>query len=376
MIKVATLSFQNAYNYGAVFQVAALQHIITELGADCDIIDYRCPAIDRQYDFLPLRLNRTIINAIRANLVIAPFIRSKKRNFLTWMDSYKKTQVITSKEQLKELNSQYDKFVVGSDQVWNLKCQGHDSSFFLDFVSDGSKKIAYAASFGTFKIDNDDKDFYRRYLKDFHKISVREKSGIPLVKGLGGADSVECIDPVLLAGQEFWKSKIGDASVTCDKYIFVYQLSRNTNIPSFAKQLARDKKLKILFVTGHIGNIVHYSFKDKNISDVSPEMFLSYLANAEYIITDSFHATVLSLVFRKQFFVISKGDERASYNTRIYNLLSDFGLEYRILNSYVNIRDISSEQYVEIENKRIARSKESIDFLKDAIFNKTGFIKS
>lgn len=141
MVKVATLSFQHAYNYGAVFQVKALQHIISQLGAECDIIDYRCPAIDSQYDFKPIRLNSTLFGAVRANLVLMPFIQKKKRNFQNWMNSYKKTQPIYSKEDLISLDNKYDKFIVGSDQVWNLLCHNYDKSFFLDFVSDNSKKL-------------------------------------------------------------------------------------------------------------------------------------------------------------------------------------------------------------------------------------------
>lgn len=367
MIRVATLSFQHAYNYGAVFQVAALQHIITQLGADCDIIDYRCPAIDRQYDFKPMRLNANLINAIRANLVLAPFIRGKKKNFQHWMNSYKKSEVIADKEELKALNDRYDKFVVGSDQIWNLKCQGHDDAFFLNFVDDNTKKIAYAASFGSFDVKPEDQEFYTRYIKDFEHISVREKRGIELVKDLSGKASIACMDPVLLAGKDFWESKKDKQFQQKEKYIFVYQLGHGSILPKFVKRLQKDSGYKVYFATGHLGNIVYYSLGDKNVSTASPEKFLSLLSGAEYVVTNSFHATVLSIIFQRQFFTISKGGESSSYNNRIHNLLTDYGLKNRIMCEYRQIVDISREKYNEVEKKRVSLCELSISYLKKSI---------
>lgn len=367
MIKVATLSYQHAYNYGAVFQVAALQHVITQIGADCDIIDYRCPAIDKQYDFKPIRLNGSLLSAIRANLVLFPFIKAKKKNFRHWMESYKKTEVIKEKKLLISLNSKYDKFVVGSDQVWNLKCQGYDASFFLDFVENDDKKIAYAASFGTFEINPKDVAFYEKYIKHFESISVRENSGISLVEKLASKESFACMDPVLLVGKDFWESKKDSAFIPKEKYIFVYHLGHGKGVAKFAKQLKKVTGLKVIYVTGHIGNMFFYSIFDKNESTASPEKFLSLISNAEYVVTNSFHATVLSIIFHKQFYTISKGGEKSSYNTRIYNLLSDYGLKNRIVSDFHSIDLITEKEYEFIEKKRISLGEVSFNYLRKAL---------
>lgn len=367
MIKVATLSYQNAYNYGAVFQVSALQYVISQLGTDCDIIDYRCPAIDFQYNFRPIQLNKTLFKDIRANLVLCPFIKEKKKNFQHWLNSYKKTKIFKNKNELIELNEHYDKFVVGSDQVWNLKCQGYDKSFFLDFVNDNTKKIAYSASFGTYNLKPEDLLFFKEYIQTFDSISVRENRGIELVKELTGKQSVACMDPVLLAGKAFWDSKKNQDIATSERYIFVYQLSHNKSIPKFVKQLKKETALKIYFVTVHIGNIVHYSIKDKNVSAISPEYFLSLISNAEYVITDSFHATVLSLLFQRQFFVVSEGDEKTSYNTRIFNLLSEYNLKKRIQKEYHHMDAITDDEYQLIAQKIDQLRKKSLLFLQRSL---------
>lgn len=367
MIKVATLSYQNAYNYGAVFQVAALQHIIESLGADCDIVDYRCPAIDSQYDFKPVGLNKSFIRNLRANLVLVPYIRKKKNNFRHWMESYKKTETIKNAEQLKSLNSKYDKFVVGSDQVWNLKCQGYDDAFFLNFVDDDSKKIAYAASFGTFDVKEEDKHIYSRYIEKFSSISVRESRGIELVKNLSGRDAVACMDPVLLAGREFWEGKVDHSPTPTKDYIFVYQLGHGSLVPKFIDSLKQATRLQVTYVTGHIGNMIHYSLSDRNESSVSPERFLTLLSQAKYVVTNSFHATVLSIIFQKQFYTVSQGGAESAYNSRIYNLLRDYKLEDRIKEKFDDLTEISSDQFVNINDIHEKLSKQSLNFLKSSL---------
>ena len=365
-MKVATLSFQHAYNYGAVLQVEALQNIIESLGVECDIIDYRCPAIDNQYNFKPIKLNRTLLSSIRANIVLLPFIKKKKRNFETWMNNYKKTEVIHRKD-FTNLNIEYDKFIVGSDQVWNFKCQGHDTSFFLDFVKDNSKKIAYAASFGTFNIKEEDKKTYRDYISKFASISVRENRGIHLIQKLTGRTPIACMDPVLLAGIDFWKLKMDNSDLPKEKYIFVYQLGHDKLVPNFARKMKAHFGYRIFFITGHIGNMVHYSMNDTNMSSASPEKFLALLANAEFVITNSFHATVLSLIFKRQFFTVEKGEASSSYNSRLFNLLSDYNLEERIVSEFNDYPIITDEKFLNVEQRRQEYSIQSMAFLKKSL---------
>ena len=364
--KIATLSFQHAFNYGAVFQVAALRHVIEKLGAECDIIDYRCPAIDNQYSFRPIRINRLLFANIRANLVLLPFIKTKKRNFSQWMGNYKKTEVL-NKEQLHTLNNRYDKFIVGSDQVWNLKCQGHDSAFFLDFVEDETKRVAYAASFGTFDVEKEDEKFYNEYIARFSAISVRETRGIDLVKSLANKTAVTCMDPVLLVGREYWVSKSDCRNLPHHDYIFVYQLGHGGHLPSYVKDLKRATKLKVIYVTGHLGNMFHYSFCDKNESSVSPERFLALLSHAKYVVTNSFHASVLSILFERQFLVVSKGGEKATYNTRIYNLLADYNLTDCIVEDFCHSHMNIQRNYKDVFRLLEQTADQSLSFIKNSL---------
>lgn len=362
-MKIGTLNYHNAYNYGAVFQAAALQNIIESLGHDCHIIDYKNESVEEQYKYKPLTLNRSFLSNLRANIVIMPFIRKKKQNFEKWFRSYKATGRV-QKDELASLADDFDKIVVGSDQVWNMKCQGEDLSFLLNFAPN-EKKIAYAASFGTYDINPKYESVFQYCLSGFKAISTREERGTEIVKQLTGKETPCVMDPVLLIGREFWEKCMAD-SVINEEYIFVYQLGHGTEIPVFTKLLAKELKLPMVFVTAHIGNIVKYRFKDKNKSTASPEEFLRLLANSKYVVTNSFHATALALLFKKQFNVVVKGDGKATYNTRIYSLLERYSLENRITERFENA-DIGDVDYKRFDEKIEADRENSIDFLKSAL---------
>lgn len=317
-MKVATLSYHNAYNYGAVFQCAALQHVISKLGHECDIINYRNETVENQYAI------KWSLGDIRHDIVLMPFIAKKKKNFNAWRASCPKTNLITRPE-LPQLNSLYDYFVVGSDQVWNMKCHSADTSYFLDFVDENRKKIAYAASFGTYSVPSEFVPLYKKYLPEFEAISVRESRGITLVNELAGKQAKCTLDPVLLVGDDFWLSRMASRKLVEGQYVFVYQLSHSNMIPRFLDALRKEKS-KIVFVTGHSGNMIHYRLGDRNCSSVSPEEFLSLLSNADKVVTDSFHATALSILFHKQFYSIIKGKETDRYNSRLVEILREYNL--------------------------------------------------
>lgn len=362
-MKIGTLNYHHAYNYGAVFQAAALQHIIQTLGHDCEIIDYRNPSVEKQYQYKSISLDRNLLKNLRANLVLLPFISQKKKNFENWFRSYIKT-VEVKKNELSIVSEKFDKVIVGSDQVWNMKCQGEDLSFLLDFLPD-QKKIAYAASFGTYSIDQKYNSVFIEHLKHIPQISVREERGADIVEELIGIRPPCTMDPVLLAGKSYWESRMDGISLPVKDYIFVYQLGHGTGVPNYAKKLSNKLRLPIVFITGHIGNIVCYRLKDKNYSSASPELFLKLLAESSYVVTNSFHATVLAMAFRKSFNAIVEGNGKATYNTRIYSLLERYSLENRILEVFTgeHIEEVDFGQYDSmIECDRQA----SLSFLRDA----------
>lgn len=364
-MKIATLNYHNAYNYGAVLQAQALQHIIEEIGHDCDIIDYRNEAVERQYQLRKIRFDKSLIRNLRANLVLLPFIRKKKNNFQNWMSNYKKTSTLRKCE-LMSLEDRYDRFIVGSDQVWNMKCHNSDTTFFLDFVNDDRKKVAYAASFGTFDIPKKDIPLMQKYIPSFSSISVREERGINLVKELCGRNVIVTMDPVALVGKEYWESKASKLAIA-EKFIFVYQLGHGELLPQYVKKLKKKLGLKVFFVTGHIGNMIHYSLGDRNYSSASPEVFLALLTHSDFIVTNSFHATVLAVLFHKHFQLVVKGNSKDSYNSRIYSFLKEYGLDNRITDTFDELESLRTPDFSVFDDKFIINKELSLNYLKQAI---------
>lgn len=362
-MKIGTLNYHHAYNYGAVLQASALQYAISSLGHDTYIIDYRNGSIEKQYSFKPIKLNGSMINSIRADLVLLPFIKKKRQNFERWFSQYQKTDILT-KDGLPSLAEEFDKIIVGSDQVWNMKCQGEDTTYLLDFVPD-KKRIAYAASFGTYDVDSKYLGIFKKELEKFPFISVREERGTKIVENIIGKKVPCTMDPVLLVGRKYWESRMSKGSID-GKYIFVYQLGHGRDVPDFAKKLSKDTGLPLVFVTVHIGNIVQYRLSDRNKSDVSPEEFLSLLADASYILTNSFHAAALSLVFEKDFNVIVEGNGKATYNTRIFSLLERYSLEDRITDNYDKAKT-SKVNYQIYRSKIDTDRQEAFTYLNNAI---------
>lgn len=365
-MKAAILNYHNAYNYGAVFQAAALQYVVNTLGAECDIIDYRNEAVENQYTLCKMKLNKSLFRKIRHNLTLVPFINAKKRNFQNWIDSYQKTQRV-NREQLSQLSEQYDKIIVGSDQVWNMGCHNDDTSYLLDFVGDDNKKIAYAASFGAYNFLPEYESIFKQYLPKFAHISAREKRGAELVKRITGQTPLCTMDPVLLAGKSYWKTRMSDRTLG-KAYIFVYHLGHGKGVSSMAHRLKKQLGLPIIYVTAHSGNLIYYSLMDKNKSDVSPEGFLSLLSNAAYVITNSFHGTALSILFHKEFCSVVKGDEKATYNSRIYNLLNDYHLLERVCDP-AHECPLQKINYSDVDSLLEKERNTSLAFLKNSIFS-------
>ena len=228
--------------------------------------------------------------------------------------------VVTRDEFSQDLADRYDCFIVGSDQVWNPhydfvagKCD------FLAFAKD-SQKISYAASFGVNEIPDERKKEYAENLKTFKAISVREKQGSKIVKDLTHREATVVLDPTLLLDEKEWR-KVEKKSHCCPKrqYVFVYALGdKNDRFEEKIKQLR--EKYEIFDVRS--------IQKNGKELPVGPSEFLYLLRNAEIILTDSFHATVFSIIFHKRFITFNRLG--LNMNSRIESLAELIGLRNRI----------------------------------------------
>lgn len=369
-MKVAIISFHNAYNYGACLQAYALQEAILGLGIDCQYINYinrrRSSGYKMSVRIVNCLKNGDLKGTIR-NVCGIPFVylRIKKFNRF-YVENLKQTDCIYhSSKEASKLNNVYDKFIVGSDQVWDFEHNGYDDAYLLSFVTDSRKKISYASSFGSQKINYQNKKVLQKYISDIECLSTREQYGVNLIRKLTGRNGHLVLDPVFLPGRLFWKRFINKSNACQEIYTFYY-----INIYFDPDDICRitgwkDNKKHILSSSVHIKNFI--TKNEKVTFSLSPEEFLNEIFYAQMVITSSFHGLAFSIIFHKPFIVVLSGEE--GKDERLLNLLKIIGLEDRIFSRKMTLKDINREiNYSEVDEKLLPFVNYSLDFLINSLY--------
>lgn len=318
-MKVGIITFHRALNYGAVLQAYALQQYLNDIGIENEIIDYRCEYIEEFYKPVkasPLRELKTYIR----ELLFFPYNTKKRKKFESFVKEYIKTsETIYTQDKLRDINDKYDFFITGSDQVWNSRWSGFDKAYFLDFT-ENDKKASYAASFGFDKIPENEVDEYRRLLSGFQYISVRENTGLQIINQLLQRNAELSLDPTCLIGKDKWKSIAVKPNES--GYVLLYTLDKSEQLVSFAKEKAKELKAKIVCISDALKKAEDFEYK----GFLSPSEFIGLFENAGYVVTNSFHGLMFSVIFEKHFclqYQLSKG----APNSRLADFVHDFGLE-------------------------------------------------
>ncbi len=363
-MKVGILTFHNAINYGAVLQAYALQQTVSALGAECEIIDYRCPAVEKQYR--RKKMSECASWKVYVNDILSLHRLDKKkeafRNFRC------KNLMLSDRAEAvsEDFSKRYDAVIVGSDQVFNPKNTDGDSAYLLDF-NGNTKKTAYAASIGNnaflnlwqekYGID------YKMLLGKFAAMSFREKEAADFVTQLLGQTYRTVLDPVLLAGNPLWNRFVCPAPE--EEYVFVYNLGNIPLLADFVRNLHRKTGLKVCVVNKDLkGDMMLHRYH--NVSSLSPEDFVRMLSGAKYVVTDSFHGTAFSVLFHKNFYsVVNPGKENT--NSRIRCLLEELNLENRIVSPGGDLNPGTVPNFEEVDRKVQSMRDESLLWLKTAL---------
>lgn len=366
MKKIGILTFHNAVNYGACLQAYALKEVLKDKKVDVDIINYNCEAIYDFYykvftkdDSIKTKIKKVLTYGVQAkrNKVFKDFLNTKL------IDSTK--QKMYNKNNIKESVLIYDKFIVGSDQVWSPFCTGNDMTYFLDFVEQSSKKFSYAACLGIAKDDFFKQTEVKKLLEDFNMISVREASAKQRLEKILNQKKIETIiDPTFLLTQEKW-NEILPVFYNKEKYILVYSLSMPKEVINFANELSRKTGYKLIYIS--LDNLF-YIKKIKNTKNCSPIEFVNYVKNAEYVITNSFHGTAFSIIYNKEFFTIKNSNPNHD-NSRLYNLLENLDIKDRLVLEYKDTLLNKNIKYNSINKKLDEIREQSLEYIDRIIKN-------
>ena len=369
-IKIGIITMHKVLNAGSSLQAWALYHKIEQLGYSCEIIDYQYPnqfhrsqqqTIDTRHDLI-----RSWINRGKYFLLY----RTKKQHqrfSKFWQSSWQSSAPYNTPKSLQLNPPRYDIYIVGSDQVWNLKCMYGDPSFFCAFAKD-KPRISYASSFAQADIPDELYKTYETLLSGFSSISVREEGARDLVRKLTGKDATVVCDPTLLLTKQDYAPFIAKSEIKIKKpYILAYILSYAYNpyptILEVIEKVSRERKLPVFYMMANTIDDYHFGH---SITNAGPNEFLSLIANAECVVTSSFHGVAFALNFEKDFYAVLP--KNVDNNNRIYSLLNIVGAQDRIVqndpNFHISQRSIN---YNDI-TKRIKLFRDrSIEYLELAL---------
>lgn len=330
---ILTLPLWN--NYGGILQCFALKKFLSKHDVETLLINYHHPKTTL-FNHYKRKLKDLIkVKVSGADSVdIYPTYQDKNeisKNTLKFIQKYlgPSTEYISSNEELSNVNSLVDGVIVGSDQVWRPNYTPNIYAYYLDFLDNDKLKIAYAASFGTDKwlYTDEETNICKSLLQNFDLISVREDSGISLVKDKFGAEAEQFIDPTLLLSKSDYLALMPEPSPAKGKSIFTYVLDEDGFTKDFINKASEKLGLDPFKVMPSKFDI-NYS-KEKSEYQYPPvEQWISAFFSSDYVIADSFHGCVFAIIFNKPFIAIGNVERGL---TRFTSLLKLFDLEERLI---------------------------------------------
>lgn len=358
-------------NYGSLLQSIATQKVLEKVGVENKIIDY-IPKEEtgvriaftqlkgkKSWNCNPLKKMAYILGRELENLIMYHKFERMRKKYLNMTEHFSTEQELVGFA--AESNSI---FMTGSDQVWGPVSTGvYDPVYFLEFVSEEKKKIAFASSFGKASFSETDIRKYKKMLSRYSNIAVRENSAVEMLYDMG-IEARQVLDPTLLVTSEKWEEYISDKDIPKEEYVLVYQIHNNPELDRYAIKFAEKVGLPLRRVSPLLHQ-VRRGGKFIYLPDIG--QFLALIKNANYMVTDSFHGTAFAVNFNTQFVEVLPNTGTASRNQSILKLL---GLENRIVkdnNDFCFISQmidytIVNQRLIEERNRTMSVLKQILEF--------------
>ena len=372
-MKIGVLTFHGAHNYGSVLQAYATCRLLSKWGHDVQIINLRNQAQKDAYRILkPIQSISSIPHRF-FTLIIYPQLKTRFNHFERFIN---KVLPITEIEfrnsaQLRDCIFDFDAFITGSDQVWNPSCQDFESAYFLDFVSKEKLRIAYAPSLGKADMTSDNKYMIKNLLTNIDFVSCREIEGPKILRGLTDKPVTHVCDPVLTLKQDEW-AKLADRQTDIkEPYILTYFLNNNHGDRNPVLKISHLLGYRIIALNEYIRDYANPAISHRINS--SPEQFLALVRNAAFVITNSFHATAFSVIFKKPFYTMIAANQNVPNNndSRKVDFLKLLGLESRLVPNKLNITHVDTNIDWESSYEKLNRFREkSLNYLQIALQGK------
>ena len=377
-MKIGILTLQNSNNYGAMYQAYALSKYLENKGHEVFILDYemtRDNATLADYLKHPIAFIQKLL--YRKEQILGKFAKNKneipkierKKEFVTIFDEFREKYLKITKEEYNYKNlceqcPKADIFICGSDQVWAADFLFTSPAFLLGFAPKEAKRVSYAASFGKNKLESYLEGIFFKYINQFDFISIREKSGVEIVKNYSSKEINHVLDPTLLLNKEDYLEIIDYSLVPNNPYIFVYKLDQEKRLSDWmdnsVNNIATKNSLSVLAVST---NLI-FPF-DENWKELhpTPGQLLGLIEKSTFTITNSFHGTVFSIILQTKFLSMARDIYEDKQNVRMEELLLNLGLDDFYCKPFLDVQKVFNKSVDEYNYKNV--------FSKLEIFRKT-----
>lgn len=359
-------------NYGAVLQGYALQKVLERNGYYSEVIrHYRNPQRIANESLFKQAFRWNILSLIEYLLDI-----KRRRMLHNGFANFKKQYMRIGEKafyrdsNFEELNDLYDAFICGSDMLWSTMFEEDWPFFYLTFVANNKNTISYAPSFGKNDMNNEQKDKCKNMIKHINYLSCREEAGVNFIKDSFGLNAMHVVDPTLLLSASEWNSLFGNRPrLIKDNYILNYTFRKcnQGGRKNLYEQIEKSQNKSIYFITGQEGKYKHNIYKGY----FSPLEFVLLFRDADFVITDTFHGLIFSMIFNKPFIVLDKSQFGESSDRQI-STLKTYGLD----NRYVKSDSIITDDYYHLDYTQVneimnIKRNASLGFLLEAVNNVT-----
>ena len=338
-MKISIVTFHNTSNFGATLQCVALFNYLKEKGCAVEVVNY-LPKYVRDKKSVTKELRRihgskNVIKAVVKGLVYLSYFSVIKRRdncFEKFIDAnINLTLPYYDGKQIENNPPRADVFICGSDQIWNPALTGNrfDEVFFLKYAS--GRKYAYGVSLGELDIELHETEL-RTLTEGFEKVTVREKSVAKRLSKAIQKDVGVVLDCTLLLDKNNYSKMERKVDIIRDPYVLLYNMQNSTLSTQLAKKLADEYSLSIIDISPNLFSRIDNSHK---LIDIGPSEFLNLIRNARFVVTNSFHGTVFSIIYEKNFYSVAHSKRSA----RVLDLLDTLNLSDRMIN---NIDDLDS----------------------------------
>jgi len=341
------LTFIHADNYGALLQAYALQQTLKSMGHDNEFLNFDPPedAAEKDLSHVPAPIRKKMEENIRSQKLRSALFAEFRKKYLT-------VSAPLDPADQEAMDRAYEKFIVGSDQVWNGGITGGNPVYTLAFA-DPKKRYSYAASFGGSEGVEKATGFFWTELSKFQKISLREDTAAKLCFEKTGIKPGVHVDPCLLRTGGEWLELL-DNGEAGKNYVLLFLITYDEALVQKAKQYAGEQGLSLKVVTASYIPVFGYeSFIETGVTD-----WLRLIRDAGAVFCDSFHAAVFSILFGKRFYLNISAGALAGRSARLVQLLDLCGLKANCINE--NTDDPKIRQVLEQERQRGLAYLESI----------------